>query len=142
MSRTVNSEFGLPWSIRSTLKVGRSCLGWNQVYVLKLALIYNKVISIMSISDLSRYIKKYFPLENKNKCCKIWIAFSKLTSVESTTMANPKKQRQNQINSLKCEICDKEFKSKNSLNNHVNNAHNPKEVHQCNICQNVFNIQA
>ena len=47
--------------------------------------------------------------------------------------------RQNQI-PLKCEICDKEFKSKNGLKYHFNITHNFEKKHQCNICQKDFNI--
>ena len=55
-------------------------------------------------------------------------------------MNNLKKLRQNQI-SLKCEICDKEFKSKNSLKNHFNITHNLEKKYECNICQKDFNVQ-
>ena len=46
---------------------------------------------------------------------------------------------QNQI-SLKCDICDKEFKSKGGLKYHFNITHNLEKKHQCNICQKDFNI--
>ena len=48
---------------------------------------------------------------------------------------------QNQI-PLKCEICDKEFKSKSGLKYHFNITHNFEKKHQCNICQKDFNISS
>ena len=52
-------------------------------------------------------------------------------------MASLNKFKQNPV---KCEICEKEFKSKNSLKNHFNIVHKLLEKHQCNICQKVFSI--
>ena len=51
-----------------------------------------------------------------------------------------KSRQQNQI-SLICEICDKEFKNKNSLKIHFNIVHNFVKKHQCNICQKVFKLR-
>ena len=48
------------------------------------------------------------------------------------------KARQQNQNSQKCEICDKEFKNKNSLRIHFKNVHNFEKEHQCNICQKDF----
>ena len=44
--------------------------------------------------------------------------------------------------SLKCEICDKEFKTNNGLKNHFNLVHKLMKEHQCNICQKVFKLQS
>ena len=52
-------------------------------------------------------------------------------------MKNLKKLRKDQI---KCEICDKEFKTKNGLKNHFNITHDLEKEHHCNICQKAFNI--
>ena len=49
-------------------------------------------------------------------------------------MDNLKKLKQNQIQ-LKCEICDKEFKTNNGLKNHFDITHNLEKEYQCNICQ-------
>ena len=45
---------------------------------------------------------------------------------------------------LKCEICDKEYKSKQGLGNHFKNVHNFNLIkeHQCNICQSGFDFQS
>ena len=43
--------------------------------------------------------------------------------------------------SLKCEICDKEFKTNNGLKNHFNLVHKLMKEHQCNICQKVVGFQ-
>ena len=60
----------------------------------------------------------------------------------STTMDDlNKSRRQNQI-PFKCEICDKEFKSNNSLIYHFNSTHKMMGEHKCNICQNAFNLQS
>ena len=58
----------------------------------------------------------------------------------STAMANLNKLRQNQQNSLKCEICDKEFKSNKGLKNHLKIVHKLMEKNQCNICQKDFKL--
>ena len=47
---------------------------------------------------------------------------------------------QNHI-SLKCEICDKEFKNNRGLKYHFNMVHNLGKECQCNICQKIFNSQ-
>ena len=60
--------------------------------------------------------------------------------IQSTKMDSLKKLRQDKI-PLKCEICDKEFKSSESLKYHFNITHNLEEEHQCNICKKVFIIQ-
>ena len=55
-------------------------------------------------------------------------------------MANLNKTRQNL---LKCEICDKEFKSSKGLKNHIDIVHKlMEEHHQCNTCQKVFKLQS
>ena len=54
-------------------------------------------------------------------------------------MENLMEVGQNQI-PLKCEICNKEFKSKGGLKYHFNITHNFEKRHQCNICQKDFNI--
>ena len=54
-------------------------------------------------------------------------------------MDNLNEIRQDQI-LLKCEICDKEFKSRSGLNYHFKVTHNLEKEHQCNICQKVFHI--
>ena len=56
-------------------------------------------------------------------------------------MANSNENRQQQQNPLKCEICDKEFKSNNGLKTHLNLVHKLMKEHQCNICQAVFKVQ-
>ena len=57
-------------------------------------------------------------------------------------MSELKKLGQNQISSLKCEICEKEFKKNNGLKYHVHKIHNLEKVHQCNIiCQKFFDIE-
>ena len=57
-------------------------------------------------------------------------------------MATLNELRQQQKNTLKCEICDKEFKSNNCLKNHFNIVHKLMTELQCNICQKVFKLQA
>ena len=57
-------------------------------------------------------------------------------------MADVNKSRQQQQNHLKCEICDKEFRSNNGLKNHLNVFHKLMDEHQCNICQSVFKLQS
>ena len=54
-------------------------------------------------------------------------------------MADSNKSRQN---SLKCEICEKEFKSHNCLKNDYNIVHKLMKENQCNICQRVFKLQS
>ena len=54
-------------------------------------------------------------------------------------MASLNKSRQNPV---KCEICEKEFKSNNILKNHFNIVHKLMEEHQCNICQKGFKLQS
>ena len=61
-----------------------------------------------------------------------------LSSTLSTIMADLNKSRQDP---LKCEICDKDFKSNNGLKNHFNIVHKLMKEHQCNICQKVFKLQ-
>ena len=46
------------------------------------------------------------------------------------------------LNALKCEICEKDFKSNEGLRKHFNNVHNYSEEHQCNICQKNFKLHA
>ena len=55
-------------------------------------------------------------------------------------MDNLKKPKENEI-PFKCEICDKELKSKNSLKKHFIVVHNSEGEHQCKICQKDFNIK-
>ena len=43
--------------------------------------------------------------------------------------------------SLKCEICDKEYKNNKGLKNHFNIIHNLEKEYCCNICQKIFNVQ-
>ena len=50
--------------------------------------------------------------------------------------------RQQQQNPLKCEVCDKEFKSNHGLKNHLNKVHKLMKEHQCNICQSIFKLQS
>ena len=57
-------------------------------------------------------------------------------------MANLDELRQQQQNPLKCEICDKEFKSNNGLKRHFNIVHKLMKELQCNICQKVFKTQS
>ena len=57
-------------------------------------------------------------------------------------MADLDELRQQQQNPLKCEICDKEFKSNNGLKYHFNIVHKLMEEHQCNICQSEFKLQS
>ena len=52
-----------------------------------------------------------------------------------------KKNKQNPI-TLKCDICDKEFKTNYGLKKHFNITHNLEKEYQCNICQKVFKIQS
>ena len=54
-------------------------------------------------------------------------------------MDNSTKSRQQQQNTLKCEICDKEFRRNNGLKNHLNLVHTSMEEHPCNTCLSVFN---
>ena len=56
-------------------------------------------------------------------------------------MADLDNSRQQQQNPLKCEICDKEFRSNNGLKSHLNLVHKSMKEHQCNICQSVFKLQ-
>ena len=56
-------------------------------------------------------------------------------------MSDLKTLGQNKI-SLKCEICDKEFKNNNGLRRHFNIVHNCVKEHQCNVCQKVFKIHS
>ena len=46
-----------------------------------------------------------------------------------------------QENSLKCQICDKEFQSNNGLKNHFNIVHKLMKEHQSNICRSVYKLQ-
>ena len=55
-------------------------------------------------------------------------------------MENLMEVGQNHI-SLKCEICDKEFKNNRGLKYHFNMVHNLGKECQCNICQKIFNSQ-
>ena len=48
--------------------------------------------------------------------------------------------RQQEKNSLKCEICDKEFKSNTGLKNHFNIVHKLMKEHQCNVCEKKFKL--
>ena len=57
------------------------------------------------------------------------------------TMDNSNKLGPDQIQLSKCEICDKEFQTNNSLMNHFKSIHNLEKEYQCNICQKIFNIQ-
>ena len=57
-------------------------------------------------------------------------------------MASSNKSRQKQQNLLKCEICDKEFRSNNGLKNHSNIVHKLIKEHQCNICQKKFKLRS
>ena len=57
-------------------------------------------------------------------------------------MANLNKNRQQQQNPLKCEICEKEFKGKNGSKKHFNFVHKLMEEHQCNICQKAFKLKS
>ena len=41
----------------------------------------------------------------------------------------------------KCEICEQEFKTKNSLRRHFNHLHNQKQEYICNICHSGFTKQ-
>ena len=50
--------------------------------------------------------------------------------------------RQQQQNPLKCEICDKEFKSNSGLKNHFNIVHKLMKENQCKICQKGFKHQS
>ena len=55
-------------------------------------------------------------------------------------MDNLKKTKKDKI-PLKCEVCDKEFKSNRGLKFHFNIIHNFEKEHRCNICQKVFHIR-
>ena len=55
-------------------------------------------------------------------------------------MDNSKKILQNQI-PLKCEICDKVFKTINGLKTHFIIIHDLEQEFQCNIWQKIFYIQ-
>ena len=57
-------------------------------------------------------------------------------------MADSNKSRQKQQHHLRCEICDKEFKSSKGLKNHFILVHKLMKEHQCNICQKVFKLQS
>ena len=63
------------------------------------------------------------------------------SSTFSTTMADINKSRQKQQNPLKCEICEKEFKSNNGLKNHFNIVHKLMKEYECKIFQKVFKLQ-
>ena len=67
--------------------------------------------------------------------------YDQLLGAKSIRMANLDDLRQQQINTLRCEICDKEFKSNNGLKNHFNIVHKLMKEPQCNICQKVFKLQ-
>ena len=69
----------------------------------------------------------------------IWKILVDFYEQQSTIMSDLRMFEQTPI-TMKCEICDKDFKSSNSLRNHFNNDHNYKEEHQCNICQKKFKI--
>ena len=56
-------------------------------------------------------------------------------------MADLNESRQQQKNPLKCEICDKDFKSNSGTKNHFNLVHKLMQEHHCNICQSVFKLQ-
>ena len=56
-------------------------------------------------------------------------------------MADLNELRNQQQNSPKCEICDKEFKSNGGLKKHFNIVHKLMKEHQCNICQSIFKLQ-
>ena len=62
----------------------------------------------------------------------------------SKTMEDLNKSGQRIQVLLKCEICDKEYKSKQSLGYHFKNVHrcNLIKEHQCNICRSGFDIQS
>ena len=62
----------------------------------------------------------------------------------SKTMEDLNKSGQRIQVLLKCEICDKEYKSKQGLGNHFKNVHNFNLIkeHQCNICQSGFDFQS
>ena len=62
----------------------------------------------------------------------------------SKTMEDSNKSGQRIQVLLKCEICDKEYKSKQGLGNHFKNVHNFNLIkeHQCNICQSGFDFQS
>ena len=57
-------------------------------------------------------------------------------------MADLNKSRQQQQSPFECEICDKEFKSNNSLKYHFNLVHKSMKEHQCNICQKKFKLRS
>ena len=57
-------------------------------------------------------------------------------------MADFNKSRQQQQSPLKCEICDKEYRSNNGLKYHFNLVHMLMKKHECNICQKVFKLQS
>ena len=60
----------------------------------------------------------------------------------STTMDDSNKSRRQNKISFKCEICEKEFKSKNSVRYHFTSAHMMVREHKFYICQSVFNLQS
>ena len=49
--------------------------------------------------------------------------------------------RNQQQNSPKCEICDKEFKSNKDLKRHVNIVHEKKKLFHCEFCNHNFSQQ-
>ena len=57
-------------------------------------------------------------------------------------MDNSNKSRQQNQILVKCEICDKEFKSHNGLKHHFNITHNLEKQYQCNICQKNFLVKS
>ena len=50
--------------------------------------------------------------------------------------------RYENIISHKCEICDKEFKSKIGLRKHFSISHGEQKLRKCNVCQKEFLIQS
>ena len=45
------------------------------------------------------------------------------------------------LKSQKCEICEKELKSKSGLSKHFDNFHNEEKRFQCNVCHKDFPMQ-
>ena len=61
----------------------------------------------------------------------------------SSTMDNSINQIQNKRMKIhKCEICDKEFKSKNSLHTHIKRIHDEQKRKMCNICLKAFSFES
>ena len=54
-------------------------------------------------------------------------------------MNNLQKLRQDQI-PIKCEICDKEFKTNHGMKNHFNITHNSENEHQCNTIYDLDSV--